>query len=223
MKAALLIIDVQNDYFKNGVLQIKKAKEIIPIINKLRNDYSTKFTNVFISQINNNPEHISFKESQLSKEENLTLDKITNAYKGKFPNFCIEGTEGANLHSDLQLKGNEIFIKKNEDKLKEEMSCFQNPILNETLVNNKINMVFLCGFTLDFNVGFTALNCSKLGFETYVIKDACKSFSDESGKSMEKIFEKNNVKCIIMEQFEEIIKRVGEVKVEEEKNEEKKE
>ena len=223
MKAALLIIDVQNDYFKNGVLQVKKAKEIIPIINKLRNDYSTKFTNVFISQINNNPEHISFKESQLSKEENLTLDKITNAYKGKFPNFCIEGTEGANLHSDLQLKGNEIFIKKNEDKLKEEMSCFQNPILNETLVNNKINMVFLCGFTLDFNVGFTALNCSKLGFETYVIKDACKSFSDESGKSMEKIFEKNNVKCIIMEQFEEIIKRVGEVKVEEEKNEEKKE
>ena len=223
MKAALLIIDVQNDYFKNGVLQIKKAKEIIPIINKLRNDYSTKFTNVFISQINNNPEHISFKESQLSKEENLTLDKITNAYKGKFPNFCIEGTEGANLHSDLQLKGNEIFIKKNEDKLKEEMSCFQNPILNETLVNNKINMVFLCGFTLDFNVGFSAINCSKLGFETYVIKDACKSFSDESGKSMEKIFEKNNVKCIIMEQFEEIIKRVGEVKVEEEKNEDKKE
>ena len=223
MKAALLIIDVQNDYFKNGVLQIKKAKEIIPIINKLRNDYSTKFTNVFISQINNNPEHISFKESQLSKEENLTLDKITNAYKGKFPNFCIEGTEGANLHSDLQLKGNEIFIKKNEDKLKEEMSCFQNPILNETLVNNKINMVFLCGLTLDFNVGFSAINCSKLGFETYVIKDACKSFSDESGKSMEKIFEKNNVKCIIMEQFEEIIKRVGEVKVEEEKNEEKKE
>ena len=223
MKAALLIIDVQNDYFKNGVLQIKKAKEIIPIINKLRNDYSTKFTNVFISEINNNPEHISFKESPLSKEENLTLDKITNAYKGKFPNFCISGTEGSNLHSDLQLKGNEIFIKKNEDKLKEEMSCFQNPILNETLVNNKINMVFLCGFTLDFNVGFTALNCSKLGFETYVIKDACKSFSDESGKSMEKIFEKNNVKCIIMEQFEEIIKRVGEVKVEEEKNEEKKE
>ena len=223
MKAALLIIDVQNDYFKNGVLQVKKAKEIIPIINKLRNDYSTKFTNVFISQINNNPEHISFKESQLSKEENLTLDKITNAYKGKFPNFCIEGTEGSNLHSDLQLKGNEIYIKKNEDKLKEEMSCFQNPILNETLVNNKINMVFLCGLTLDFNVGFSAINCSKLGFETYVIKDACKSFSDESGKSMEKIFEKNNVKCIIMEQFEEIIKRVGEVKVEEEKNEEKKE
>ena len=104
------------------------------------------------------------------------------------------------------------------------MSCFQNPILNETLVNNKINMVFLCGFTLDFNVGFTAINCSKLGFETYVIKDACKDFfSDESAKSMEKIFEKNNVKCIIMEQFEEIIKRVGEVKVEEEKNEEKKE
>ena len=223
MKAALLIIDVQNDYFKNGVLQVKKAKEIIPIINKLRNDYSTKFTNVFISQINNNPEHIPFKESQLSKEENLTLDKITNAYKGKFPYFCISGTEGSNLHSDLQLKGNEIFIKKNEDKLKEEMSCFQNPILNETLVNNKINMVFLCGLTLDFNVGFSAINCSKLGFETYVIKDACKSFSDESGKSMEKIFEKNNVKCIIMEQFEEIIKRVGEVKVEEEKNEEKKE
>ena len=223
MKAALLIIDVQNDYFRNGVLQIKKAKEIIPNINKLRNDYSTKFTNVFISEINNNPEHISFKESPLSKQEDLNLDKITNAYKGKFPYFCISGTEGSNLHSDLQLKGNEIFIKKNEDKLKEEMSCFQNPILNETLVNNKINMVFLCGFTLDFNVGFTAINCSKLGFETYVIKDACKSFSDESGKSMEKIFEKNNVKCIIMEQFEEIIKRVGEVKVEEEKNEEKKE
>ena len=81
------------------------------------------------------------------------------------------------------------------------MSCFQNQILNETLVNNKINMVFLYGFTLDLNVGFTAINCSKFGFETYVIKDDCKSFSNESAKSMEKILKKNNVKCSLENNF----------------------
>ena len=212
MRAAFLIIDVQKDYFKNGLFPIKKAKEIIPIINKIKNDYPNKFTSIYISQIKKDPDHISLKESSLLKDENLHLDKLTENLKGKFPKFCIKDTEGSQLNEEIILNGNEFFINKNEDKLKEEISCFSNKNFIENLKENKIQIIFICGLTLDFCVGLTALNSSKFGFETYVIREGVKSYNEESGKSMEKNLEKNNVKIINMEQFEEIIKKVDKEK-----------
>ena len=219
MKAALIIVDVQNDFLDKGALPVKSSNEIIPIINKLRNDYSQYYTTVFTTQQYRQETHIAFKDSPYANEENLPFDEITLAVKGKFPRHCIGGTNGANFAPEMQLKGNEVLIRKDEDKFKEEMSGFQNKILLEILKTNKINIVFICGLTLDFCVGLTAIDSQKLGFETYVIKDACKPLGEESGKAMEKNLEKNGVKVISMKEFEEVIKKVEVIKKEEEKNE----
>ena len=39
MKAALIIANVQSDFFEKGALPIKDANEILPIINEIRTTY----------------------------------------------------------------------------------------------------------------------------------------------------------------------------------------
>ena len=217
MKAALIIVDVQNDFLEKGALPVKGSNEIIPFINTLRNNYADYYTTVFTTQQYRQPTHISFKDSPYAAEENLPFDEITLAVKGKFPKNCIGGTDGANFAPEMQLRGNEVLIRKDEDKFKEEMSGFQNKILLEVLKTNNIKIVFICGLTLDFCVGLTAIDSQKLGFETYVIREATKPLGEESGKAMEKNLEKNGVKIISMKEFEDVIKKVEVIKKEEEK------
>ena len=47
-------------------------------------------------------------------------DKITLAVKGKFPNNWVGRIDGANFVLETQLRGNEVLIRKDEDKFKEE-------------------------------------------------------------------------------------------------------
>lgn len=217
MKAALLIQNVQNDFLEKGSLPVKGAHDIIGPINKIRNEYSSRFTTVFTTQQFREETHISFKDSPYAKEEDLPFDEITLAVKGKFPHHCVKGTDGANFAPEMQLKGDEVLIRLDEDKFKEEMSAFQNKLLGEILHTNQIKMVFITGLTLDFCVGLTAIDSAKKGFDTYVIKDATKPLGDQSGEAMIKNFEKNNVKFITLEEFDEIIKKAEEIKKEEEK------
>ena len=94
----------------------------------------------------------------------------------KVPSLLCKGTKGAALYYEMMIKGNEITITKGENKFKEEMSAFNNQMFRDILKSNEIKTVFLCGFTAEFSVGLTALDCSRKGYETYVIKDSCKGF-----------------------------------------------
>ena len=147
MKAALILVDIQNDFFENGVFNIPGASDVIPIINDIRSKYDKKFSSIFIVTDNRQETHISFKDSPYAREENLPFDEITLASKGKFPRYCVKGTQGAALNSEMMLFGNEIVIKKGEDKFKEEMSAFNCPMIRDILKSNEIKKVFICGFT----------------------------------------------------------------------------
>ena len=211
MKAALILVDIQNDFFENGVFNIQGASDVIPIINDIRSKYDKKFSSIFIVTDNRQETHISFKDSPYAKEENLPFDEITLASKGKFPRYCVKGTQGAALNSEMMLFGNEIIIKKGEDKFKEEMSAFNCPMIRDILKSNEIKKVFICGFTFEFSVGLTALDCVKKGYETYVIKEGTKALANASEQAMIKNFEKNNVKLIDYKEFEKIIADIPEV------------
>ena len=111
----------------------------------------------------------------------------------------------------MMLFGNEIAIKKGEDKFKEEMSAFNCPMIRDILKSNEIKKVFICGFTFEFSVGLTALDCAKKGYETYVIKEGTKALANASENAMMKNFDKNNVKLITYSEFEKIIAGIPEV------------
>ena len=205
MKSALVLIDIQNDFVEKGVFDIQGAADIIPIINDIRAKYDQKFSSIFLVTDQRQETHISFKDSPYAKEENLPFDEITLGCKGKFPRYCVKGTKGAALYYEMMIKGNEITITKGENKFKEEMSAFNNQMFRDILKSNDIKTVFICGFTTEFSVGLTALDCARKEYETYVIKDACRGFAHASEAAMLKNFERNNVKVISYNEFEKII------------------
>jgi nicotinamidase/pyrazinamidase len=47
--------------------------------------------------------------------------------------------------------------------------------LNGYLREHQINTVFIVGIATDFCVAWTAIDAAELGFDTYVIEDACKA------------------------------------------------
>ena len=205
MKAALILIDIQNDFVEKGVFNIEGAAEVIPIINDIRSKYDHKFSSIFLVNDQRQETHISFRDSPYAKEENLPFDEITLGCKGKFPRYCVKGTKGAALYYEMMIKGNEITITKGENKFKEEMSAFNNQMFRDILKSNEIKTVFICGFTTEFSVGLTALDCARKEYQTYVIKDACKAIAPASEAAMLKNFERNNVKVISYKEFEKII------------------
>ena len=218
MKAALILIDIQNDFVEKGVFNIEGATDVIPIINDIRSKYDQKFSSIFLVNDQRQETHISFKDSPYAKEENLPFDEITLGCKGKFPRYCVKGTKGAALYYEMMIKGNEITITKGENKFKEEMSAFNNQMFRDILKSNNIDTVFICGFTTEFSVGLTALDCARKEYKTYVIKEACKGFAPASEAAMLRNFRNNKVDVISYNEFEKIISRFKDVQIEKEKD-----
>jgi nicotinamidase/pyrazinamidase len=218
MKAALILIDIQNDFVEKGVFNIEGATDVIPIINDIRSKYDQKFSSIFLVNDQRQETHISFKDSPYAKEENLPFDEITLGCKGKFPRYCVKGTQGAALYYEMMVKGNEITITKGENKFKEEMSAFNNQMFRDILKSNNIDTVFICGFTTEFSVGLTALDCARKEYKTYVIKEACKGFAPASEAAMLRNFRNNKVDVISYNEFEKIISGFKDVQIEKEKD-----
>jgi nicotinamidase/pyrazinamidase len=205
MKNALIIVDVQNDFCDGGSLAVPKANEIIPIINLIREKYEDKFSLVLATRDYHPSDHISFNNSPYLSDDSLELDEITKKWKGAFNPHCIQGTPGADFHSELIIKGNEKVILKGFDKLKESFSGFGNPNLRELLEKNEIKQVFIVGLAYDFCVGYTALDSSEACFSTFVIKDASREISQATLLDIENRFSKSGVAIIKTDDLKELL------------------
>ncbi|KRN07028.1 isochorismatase [Liquorilactobacillus sucicola DSM 21376 = JCM 15457] len=85
MKQALLIIDVQNDYFENGRMELVSPQQALTQINKLEVSFKTRdLPIIYIQHIKNDPK----------------------------ANFFGRGTKGALLHSNLKVDKAAIVIEK---------------------------------------------------------------------------------------------------------------
>lgn len=86
MKNAFLIIDVQNDFCEGGSLEVQNSNQIIPVINKIRKDFSSKFDCVVVTKDYHPFDHISFNDSPYLSDKaiDLELDELTLKWKVKF-------------------------------------------------------------------------------------------------------------------------------------------
>ena len=118
-----------------------------------------------------------------------------------WPPHCVIGTNGAKFHKDLKTDNANLIIRKGFRKNIDSYSgFFENDRITSTGLNGvlkslKIERVFVVGLALDFCVQYTALDSVRLGYKTYVIKNA--TLPVDIGDSVEQTinnFEKNDVK-----------------------------
>jgi nicotinamidase/pyrazinamidase len=171
----LLVIDMQNCFMPGGSLAVKEGDVIVPLINQL----SKSFRHVVETQDWHTPDHVSFASQHAGKKPFDTI-KLAYGTQVLWPDHCIQGTEGAALAKDLQIPQTELILRKGYRRGVDSYSAFLEADkktvtgLSGYLKQRGFRRVFLVGLATDFCVAWSAIDARTLGFEAYVIEDACR-------------------------------------------------
>jgi len=172
-QSALIVVDVQNCFVDGGSLPVAHGAEVVPVINKI----APAFENIVLTQDWHTQGHASFASSHAGKKPFETT-QLSYGTQVLWPDHCVQGTEDAALHKDLQLPRAQVILRKGFHKQVDSYSAFleadrkTSTGLAGYLRQRNIKEVFVCGLATDFCVAWTALDARAAGFKTYVIEDA---------------------------------------------------
>ena len=176
MKTALLVIDVQNDFCPAGALQVAGGNEIIPGINQ----EMTKYDYIILTQDWHPKGHSSFATSH---DRRNPLDVIEMPYGDQvlWPDHCVQGSHGAEFHSELNTARANAVIRKGSNPLIDSYSAFfENDRKTPTGLHGyfrslEIKKINLVGLATDFCVNYSAQDAAKLGYKVSVFEKMCRS------------------------------------------------
>jgi nicotinamidase/pyrazinamidase len=180
---ALIIVDIQNDFLPGGALSVKNGDAVIPVINKLQNQFDL----VVATQDWHPADHKSFASMHPGKEifDEIILDGLPQVL---WPDHCVQETRGAEFSSLLDKKKIEAIFRKGMDPNIDSYSgFFDNGKKKATgmgayLKGRGITQIFVTGLAADYCVNFTALDGLELGFESTIITDATFPIDEENFK-----------------------------------------
>ena len=172
----LLVIDVQNDFCPGGALAVPDGDEVVAPINAL----ARRFAHVALTQDWHPPGHHSFASSHPGRAPLETVDAAYGA-QVLWPDHCVQGTEGAAFHRDLEAGPAELIVRKGFRREIDSYSAFfENDRATPTglagyLRERGFGRIFLAGLATDFCVAWSALDARREGFEAVLIEDACRA------------------------------------------------
>lgn len=187
---ALVIVDVQNDFLEKGSLAVPNGNEVIPIINKLQN----KFDLIIATQDWHPKNHKSFA-TQHSNKKVFDQIELNGQTQTLWPTHCVQGTLGAEFHSDLNTNKIEAVFRKGMDLEIDSYSGFfdngkqKNTGLFGYLNDRNIKEVVIVGLAADYCVYFTANDALELGFDTTIIKNATRAIDVENWARLKVLFQ----------------------------------
>lgn len=188
---ALILVDLQNDFFPGGALAVKEGDRVLPAIKEL---LKKEWDVVVASKDWHPPNHGSFHTTHhKAPGDTVYLKKIKQLL---WPVHCVQGSPGAELASGWdQNKVHKIVLKGTDPEIDSYSTFFDNAHqkstgLHEYLQEHKIKKVYLAGLTTDYCVKNSALDALELGYETYVVEEACKGVNlhlQDSENALEEI------------------------------------
>lgn len=172
----LLVVDAQNGFMPGGGLPVADGDAIVPVINRI----APLFANAVITQDWHPADHVSFAANHAGRQP---FDTITLPYGEQvlWPVHCVQGTQDAELHPDLQLTQAQLIIRKGFHREVDSYSAFVEADRTTTtglaayLQARGIRQLYLCGLATDYCVAWSALDARKAGFAVTVIEDACRA------------------------------------------------
>lgn len=178
---ALLVTDVQNDFCSGGALQVPRADEIVPLVNRI----ARRFANVVLTQDWHPAGHLSFASSHPGRSVYETV-AVSYGTQILWPDHCVQGTRGAELHPALSVPHAALVLRKGHHaKIDSYSAFFENDRTTPTglagyLRERGIRRLFFVGLATDFCVGFSAVDARAAGFDAVVVLDACRAI-DRAG------------------------------------------
>lgn len=187
---ALILVDLQKDFLPGGALPVKEGDQVIPVANQL---LKHKFDFKLATKDWHPPQHKSFAKNHSKQPgERIILEGLEQIL---WPVHCVQGSEGSNFSSDLNIdKIDKIFFKGIDINIDSYSTFFDNGArrstgLDDFLHKNKINDIYFAGLATDYCVLYSVIDACELGFNTYVVKDGCRGIDLKPGDS-DRAFEK---------------------------------
>ncbi len=175
MPSALIVVDVQKDFCEGGSLAVKDADKIIPRINLLQEIVGD---GVIFTQDWHPAHHGSF--ASVHGVEPYTEGELEELPQVFWPDHCVNNTEGAEFHPDLEVHPLDKVFHKGQAHRVDSYSAFfdnggQNPSgLDDYLKKEGYDTLVICGLATDYCVKFTALDAVELGYRVIVFRHACR-------------------------------------------------
>jgi len=161
----LLLVDIQKDFCPGGALPIEEGDRIVPVLNGWIEEAREKGFPIYASRDWHPLHHMSFKEQG-----------------GPWPPHCIQDTEGAEFHPDLNLPDTAIKITKGVRFDQDQNSVFDQTGLAVQLKRDRVGRLWVGGLAQDVCVLASVLDGRKAGFQIYVIEQATRPVTVEAGR-----------------------------------------
>lgn len=176
----LVIVDVQNDFMPGGALAVPEGDEIVPVINRLQN----RFDLVVATQDWHPPDHVSFASNHEGKKPFDEI-KLVDMCQTLWPDHCLQDTDGARFHSELNLKPVEAIFRKGMDPRIDSYSGFFDNGRKKTtglagyLREKEATDLYFCGLAAEICVAFTLKDALELDFSATLISDATRALDTD--------------------------------------------
>ena len=170
-KAALVVIDVQNDFCPGGALAVVEGDRVVAPLNRYIGRFADAGLPIFATRDWHPEKTIHFK-----------------AYGGLWPPHCIQGSKGAEFRADLALPGSAVIVSTGTALDEEGYSGFDGIDssgvgLAELLRRCDVTRIYVGGLATDYCVKQTVLDGLKRGFAMFVLADAIRGVELAPGDS----------------------------------------
>ena len=193
----LVVIDVQNDFCPGGSLPVPRGDEVVPTINEV----GRRFRHVVLTQDWHPPGHLSFASSHPVRQP-FEWIALSYGLQVLWPDHCVQGTSGAQLHAGLQIAHAELILRKGYQHAIDSYSAFyENDHVTPTglagyLRERGFARVFLAGLAFDFCVRYSAEDARRCGFDVVLLEDACRGIDvDGSLEATRQALAKSSIPC----------------------------
>ena len=174
--AALVVVDVQNDFCPGGALEAPDGDAVVAVINRI----APRFPARVLTQDWHPPGHRSFASSHPGRAPFETIE-LSYGEQVLWPDHCVQGTEGAAFHPGLATDGADLVLRKGFRREIDSYSAFyENDRRTSTglagyLRARGISRLFFAGLATDFCVAYSAIDGAREGFESAVVEDGCRA------------------------------------------------
>ena len=191
MSAALVVVDVQNDFCPGGSLAVPEGDAVVPVLNQYIEQAVTKGIPVF-----------------LSRDWHPRQTTHFASFGGPWPEHCIQHTPGAEFHPNLQVSQQAIVVSKGQGPSDDGYSMIDANLddgrdLVQALRDSGIDHIFVGGLATDYCVRATVLDALKAGFKVTVLGDACRAVNlqPDDGEQAIRAMTEAGADTISLEQF----------------------
>jgi nicotinamidase/pyrazinamidase len=170
-KAALVIVDVQNDFCPGGALAVAEGDRVVAPLNRYIARFADAGLPIFASRDWHPEKTTHFKD-----------------FGGLWPVHCVQGTLGAEFYRALALGSEATIVSKGMAADSDSYSAFDavnsNGIgLADLLKRSGATRIYVGGLATDYCVKQTVLDGRKLGFDMVLLKDAIRGVDLKLGDS----------------------------------------